>query len=217
LRERVVLRWVPAVMAVALIFLSFLVSISEVVRTRPPQGVDGPVGALLDWSERRLLSWGDPLVMRFRRGYHLTSGYGLFRVMTTKRPEIVIEASEDGRQWVELEFRWKPGELSRRPGFCAPHQPRLDWQMWFAALNYRRATFWLEKLLFHILEGTPQVVALLGIDPTDGPPPRYVRLQYYEYEFSTPEERRETGNWWKRTKLGRLTGPVSRESFRRQP
>ena len=66
---------------------------------------------------------------------HLTSRYGLFAVMTTTRPEIVFEGSDDGTKWEEYEFRCKPGDLRRPPPWVAPHQPRLDWQMWFAALS----------------------------------------------------------------------------------
>ena len=36
--------------------------------------------------------------------------------------------------WLPYEFRYKPGDLRRPPAWVAPHQPRLDWQMWFAAL-----------------------------------------------------------------------------------
>ncbi len=61
--------------------------------------------------------------------------YGLFMVMTTERPEILVEGSDDGIEWRAYEFRWKPGDPGRRPAFVAPHQPRLDWQMWFAALG----------------------------------------------------------------------------------
>ena len=58
--------------------------------------------------------------------------------MTTSRPEIIVEGSYDGEAWLPYEFKNKPGDLRRRPGFIAPHQPRLDWQMWFAALgDYR--------------------------------------------------------------------------------
>src|SRR2546422_437528 len=89
------------------------------------------------------------------------NGYGLFRVMTTERPEIVIEGTRDGAQWTAYEFRWKPGSLTRRPRFVQPHQPRLDWQMWFAALDPEGAQDWLVSLLRHLLEGTPQVLALL--------------------------------------------------------
>jgi len=70
--------------------------------------------------------------------------YGLFAVMTTSRPEIIVEGSDDGLTWKTYEFKWKPGDLARRPGFAAPHQPRLDWQMWFAALGtYNEQTWFL--------------------------------------------------------------------------
>src|SRR5438132_8135716 len=77
------------------------------------------------------------------------NGYGLFRVMTTERPEIVIEGSRDGVEWSEYGFRWKPGDVHRRPAFVAPHMPRLDWQMWFAALNPEGAREWLPSLPRH--------------------------------------------------------------------
>src|SRR3989442_11036634 len=63
------------------------------------------------------------------------NGYGLFRVMTTERLEIVIEGSRDSVHWLEYEFRWQPGAVSRRPRFVAPHQPRLHLPMLFAALD----------------------------------------------------------------------------------
>src|SRR6185437_4658084 len=68
--------------------------------------------------------------------FRSVNGYGLFAVMTTARPEIAIEGSDDGRTWREYPFRYKPSELDRAPRWVAPHQPRLDWQMWFAALRY---------------------------------------------------------------------------------
>ena len=72
--------------------------------------------------------------------FRICSGYGLFRVMTKDRREIVIEGSRDGVEWSAYEFKWKPGDPDRVPGWCAPHQPRLDWQMWFAALSTARQT-----------------------------------------------------------------------------
>src|SRR5439155_16339510 len=41
--------------------------------------------------------------------------YGMFAVMTTTRPEIIIEGSDDGRTWLPYEFRYKPGDLKRPP------------------------------------------------------------------------------------------------------
>jgi hypothetical protein len=67
--------------------------------------------------------------------FRLVNHYGLFAVMTTERPEIILEGSDDGRSWKPYEFRYKPGDPSRRPRFVAPLEPRLDWQMWFAALG----------------------------------------------------------------------------------
>ena len=137
------------------------------------------------------------------------NGYGLFRVMTTERPEIAIEGSADSVQWREYGFRWKPGDPARRPAFVAPHMPRLDWQMWFAALDPDGAREWLVPLLEHLLRGTPEVVALLGSNPFPERAPRYVRLAYYHYRFSTPAERSRTGAWWERQFLGYLTPALS--------
>jgi hypothetical protein len=131
------------------------------------------------------------------------NGYGLFRVMTTSRPELVLEVSENGRDFVEYPFRWKPGDPTRRPGFVEPHMPRLDWQMWFAALDPEGARYWLEAFGRRVLDGEPSVIRLLGPSPIRGRP-RTVRFAYYQYRFTTPDERARTGAWWVRTLLGYL-------------
>jgi hypothetical protein len=126
------------------------------------------------------------------------NGYGLFRVMTTTRRELVIEVSDNGRDFTEYEFRWKPGDPSRRPGFVEPHMPRLDWQMWFAALDPAGNQYWLESLGRRILEGEPSVLRLLGPNPLRGRPTA-IRVAFYDYRFTTPEERAANGAWWSRT------------------
>jgi hypothetical protein len=125
------------------------------------------------------------------------NGYGLFRVMTTERPEIVIEVSDDGRIWKEQPFRWKPGDVARRPRFVEPHMPRLDWQMWFAALDPLSAEDWLVTLIDRLKAGDTAVTRLLGPNPLKQRP-RYVRLAYYQYHFTSVSERAKTGAWWKR-------------------
>ncbi len=132
----------------------------------------------------------------------IANGYGLFMVMTTERPEIVIEGSADGVAWIPYEFRWKPGDVRRRPRFVAPHQPRLDWQMWFAALGGYAQNPWLSRLLDRLLEGSPEVEGLLGTDPFPGKPPKFMRAVLYDYRFTDAEERRRTGAWWRRRALG---------------
>ena len=61
--------------------------------------------------------------------FRSVNSYGLFAMMTTTRPEIVVEGSSDGATWTAYEFKYKPGDLNRPPPWVAPHQPRLDWQM----------------------------------------------------------------------------------------
>ena len=138
------------------------------------------------------------------------NGYGLFRTMTTERPEIIVEGSFDGTSWTEYAFRWKPGDVGRRPRFVQLHMPRLDWQMWFAALDPYGNQHWLTSMLDGLLENRPAVLGLLDGNPFLDAPPRYVRLVQYRYDFTTPEERQETGAWWRREFMGYLTEPVSR-------
>jgi lipase maturation factor 1 len=142
------------------------------------------------------------------------NSYGLFAVMTQTRPEIVLEGSDDGRQWREYEFKYKPGDLKRRPEFVAPHQPRLDWQMWFAALESPRANPWLLRLEWRLLQNTPSVLALLGRNPFPDAPPKYIRAQLYEYHFTDNATRCATGQWWRRELKGAYLPPLSLSDFR---
>ncbi|MDX2226359.1 MAG: lipase maturation factor family protein [Verrucomicrobiae bacterium] len=137
----------------------------------------------------------------------VVNSYGLFAVMTTSRKEIVIEGSNDGRRWRPYEFVYKPGDPRRAPPFVAPHQPRLDWQMWFAALGNYQQNPWLVNMMFRILEGSPAVLEQFANNPFPDKPPRYLRAVLYEYRFTTPGERLETGQYWKVTPLG-LYAPV---------
>jgi predicted DCC family thiol-disulfide oxidoreductase YuxK len=139
---------------------------------------------------------------------HMVSGYGLFAVMTTQRDEIVIEGSADGADWREYEFRYKPGDLARRPPWNIPHQPRLDWQMWFAALEDPRRLQWFPRFLKALLENQPAVLALMEKNPFPETPPRYVRAQFYDYRFSDRVEK-ASGRWWHRHLLGTYYPEVS--------
>jgi hypothetical protein len=136
------------------------------------------------------------------------SGYGLFVSMTTERPEIILEGSHDGVTWLPYELPYKPGRLDRRPGFVAPLQPRLDWQLWFAALGDVQWEPWLITTMHHLSKGTPSVLRLFAHDPFPDAPPRYVRAAYYDYRFTSPAELRATGRWWKRTWLRLYAEPI---------
>jgi hypothetical protein len=127
--------------------------------------------------------------------------YGLFAVMTTERLEIEVEGSADGRTWRAYEFRDKPGPLTRRPTWVAPFQPRLDWQMWFAALGRYEEEIWFQRFCRKLLDGSPAVRALLATDPFAGTRPRFVRATLYRYRFSGWGLGREQGVWWTRERL----------------
>jgi lipase maturation factor 1 len=146
--------------------------------------------------------------------FRIVNGYGLFRVMTKDRHEIIIEGSADGLDWKPYEFKWKPGDVMRAPGWCAPHQPRLDWQMWFAALGSYRQNPWFVETVISLLHGKPEVTALFERNPFPQGPPRYVRATFYRYRFTTAQEHRETGAWWKRQELGEYLPSVSLEDVR---
>ena len=132
---------------------------------------------------------------------HIVSAYGLFAVMTTKRHEIVIEGSYDGAEWRDYEFWYKPGDVARPPRWNIPHQPRLDWQMWFAALDDPRRLRWFSRFLERLLENEPTVTALLERNPFPDKPPIYVRAQFYDYTYAGSEEKAR-GRWWDRRLLG---------------
>lgn len=148
-------------------------------------------------------------VTRYTSPFQIVNSYGLFRVMTTSRLEIVMEGSDDGEQWRAYEFRYKPGEVTRAPRWVAPHQPRLDWQMWFAALGDYRSSPWFLGLAERLLEGSPAVLALLEVNPFPNHPPRYIRAVTYDYKFSTWQERSETGAWWHRQAHGEYLPPIA--------
>lgn len=124
------------------------------------------------------------------------NGYGLFAVMTKSRPEIVLEGTWDGQRWFPYEFRWKPGDVSERPHLVAPYQPRLDWQMWFAALGSKEGNPWLLNLMVRLMQNEPTVLNLMAYNPFEQCPPAQIRAMRYEYRFTTRAEREETGAWW---------------------
>jgi hypothetical protein len=130
--------------------------------------------------------------------------------MTHPRYELQIEGTADGLTWKAYGFAWKPGDPARAPGWCAPHMPRLDWQLWFAAQSRAvgPSDAWVIALVQRLLEAEPSVTRLLAVDPFAGAAPRYVRVLRWQYRFTTPDERRETGAWWVRELAGVWFPPI---------
>jgi hypothetical protein len=144
---------------------------------------------------------------------HLGNTYGLFGHITRERLEVVLEGTDEPSPgpetvWRPYECKAKPGAPERRPRQVAPYHLRLDWLLWFAALSPAYAQQWFVPLAVRLLEGDSAVERLLGVNPFPGRPPRFVRALLYRYRFTTPEERRATGEWWHRELLGVYLPPI---------
>ena len=138
--------------------------------------------------------------------FRIANQYGLFAVMTNGRYEIEFQESNDGQNWTAYSFRNKPQALNEAPRIYAPYQPRFDWNLWFASLGDWRQDEIVPVTEQRLLENDRDVLALFRGDPFPQTPPRFVRAVLWQYWFTSREEKRATGNWWRRKDLG-LFGP----------
>jgi len=141
----------------------------------------------------------------------IANQYGLFAVMTRGRYEIEFQGSNDGQNWTPYLFRYKPQSLDKAPGIYAPYQPRFEWNLWFASLGEWRQNNLVPLTEERLLENDPDVLALFRGNPFGQPQPRYVRAVLWQYWFTTMEEKRRTGNWWKRSLMGLYAPELTRE------
>jgi len=137
------------------------------------------------------------------------NAYHLFAQMTLVRREPVIEGSDDGVTWQPYELRYEPGDVDRAPPFVAPHQPRVDFQMWFLLLGGRILAPWFRTLLDRLQHDPAAVAPLFARDPFPTAPPRWLRVAVYRYRFSDPATRASTGAWWTRELEG-TTRPIGK-------
>jgi hypothetical protein len=141
--------------------------------------------------------------------FRIANAYGLFAVMTEARYEIEFQGSRDGATWTPYPFRYKPQDLTERPGIYAPYQPRFDWNLWFASLGPWQESPWVVSAQMRLVEGSPSVLRLFSSDPFKGSPPPLVRTVLYRYWFTDEATKRATGSWWRRELVGPFTGAVA--------
>jgi hypothetical protein len=134
--------------------------------------------------------------------FRIANQYGLFAVMTRGRYEIEFQGSNDGINWIPYPFQFKPQPLDERPGIYAPYQPRFDWNLWFASLGSWRQNDIVPLTEERLLLNSPAVLSLFRSNPFPQLPPRYVRAILWQYWFTSTDEKRRTGNWWRRESLG---------------
>jgi hypothetical protein len=143
--------------------------------------------------------------------FRIANQYGLFAVMTRGRYEIEFQGSNDGQNWTPYPFRFKPQAIDKAPGIYAPYQPRFEWNLWFASLGDWQQNELVPATEECLLENDRDVLALFQADPFPKAPPRYVRAVLWRYWFTSMEEKRRTGNWWKRELLGLYAPEITRQ------
>jgi hypothetical protein len=134
--------------------------------------------------------------------FRIANQYGLFAVMTRGRYEIEFQGSNDGTNWTAYPFRFKPQALNEAPGIYAPYQPRFEWNLWFSSLGNWQQNELVPETEERLLVSSPAVLSLFRRNPFQNMPPRYVRAVLWQYWFTTMEEKRRTGNWWRREYIG---------------
>jgi hypothetical protein len=189
-RSAVTREWLTAVVGVVTVPVSIVMLAGQAGMAPPGSSLVSPLSALVE-------------------PFRSVNSYGLFAVMTTSRPEIVVEGSLDGDTWLPYEFKDKPGDVRGALPWVAPFQPRLDWQMWFAALSEYDREPWFEAFCARLLEASPPVLELLKTHPFEGRPPRFVRAVLYRYRFASWPARRASGVVWERERLGLYLPGVS--------
>ena len=186
--------------------------------TGPPGWYEGAVVLLavvvvvLSWRPVKNMASRRQLMNTSFDQLRLVNTYGAFGSVTKQRYEVVIEgtaeAAPDAVEWKEYEFKGKPGDPRRRPPQVAPYHLRLDWLMWFVALPGSFDDRWLVALLVKLLRNDRATLRLLRRNPFPDHPPAAVRATLWRYRFSTRRERRETGAWWVRAKVGEYLPPM---------
>jgi hypothetical protein len=139
--------------------------------------------------------------------FRIANQYGLFAVMTRGRYEIEFQGSADGQNWVAYPFRSKPQDIDKAPGLYAPHQPRFDWNLWFASLGSWREYVIVPATEERLLANDRDVLSLFAGNPFPQEPPKFIRVVLWQYWFTTMQEKRGQGAWWRRQLLG-LYGPT---------
>jgi hypothetical protein len=126
--------------------------------------------------------------------WRLVNTYHLFGHITRERIEPQFEVEVAGR-WLPLHLWYKAGEPTRAPALVAPHQPRVDFQLWFYGLSYSRGTPpWVAALVERLCHDQAAVQPLFATAlPTQ---PTAVRITFSRYRFSDRQTRTDTGAWW---------------------
>ena len=164
----------------------------------------------LSWRPARNLFSRRQLMNASFEPLHLVNTYGAFGAVTRERLEVVIkgtdaESLDASVEWREYEFKGKPGDVNRRPCIVSPYHWRLDWQMWFAAMSPPNSHPWIFALMQRLLEDEKRILRLLARNPFPNAPPKFIRADWYRYQFTKPGQHA----WWTRTYVSEYLPPMA--------
>jgi hypothetical protein len=128
--------------------------------------------------------------------------FHIFPTMQTQRHELIIQGSNDGQRWLNYQFKYKPDDAADGLRFNLPHQPRLDWMLWFVPTQHPVQMYWFAQFMEQLKAGSTSVIKLLAQNPYPDAPPKYLRVLVYRYSFTSREEKAQTGHWWQVEYLG---------------
>ncbi len=170
------------IIAALLIFSVSLPLMSEMILQKP-------AAVLSDWSHTL-------------RRFGIGNVYHVFPTMQTERHELIIQGSNDRKEWKTYPFHHKPGDLNQLPKFIVPHQPRLDWMIWFVPAQHHSSMPWFNRFMGALRRGSPSVTGLLAQNPFPDQPPQFMRVLSYRYQFNSFKDAKMTGNFWRRALIG---------------
>jgi hypothetical protein len=205
LRARLKLR--PAPMPVSAAPPSGVRAVAGMILLALYAGISGAeaVARFTDWDA---LARAVAPVTGLAQRYRLINTYHLFGHITRERIEPELQTF-DGAAFQAHDLKYKPGDLARAPPWVSPHQPRVDFQLWFYGLSFRRGMpLYVANLLHRLCEEPAAVQGLFAAPLPERP--HAARVAFWRYNFTTREERRASGHFWKRQFVG-ATEPLQCE------
>ncbi|MEK7072244.1 MAG: lipase maturation factor family protein, partial [Patescibacteria group bacterium] len=146
--------------------------------------------------------------------FYLVNTYGAFGSVGRKRYELVVEGTGEETidaktKWKEYEFIAKPTNIHRKLPVIAPYQPRIDWQIWFAAMETPSQNPWMFAFIKKLLNNDKNALSLIAKNPFPHKPPKYIRVSHYIYKFAKPGSK----SVWERELIGQWLPPLSKEDL----
>ncbi|XP_071961241.1 lipase maturation factor 1-like isoform X1 [Antedon mediterranea] len=152
----------------------------------------------------------------------IVNTYGAFGSVTKERTEVIflgtssLNPTDPKAEWLEYEFKCKPGNVTRAPCLISPYHYRLDWLLWFAAFQSYQQNNWLVHLAGKLLANDEATMTLIDHNPfKHQDPPQFIKVEHYGYKYTqVGSKEAKNGAWWTRKYIGNYLPPVSLGSLK---